>query len=87
MSHSDQSGQAKPVVNVEERQFTISGDNIELYKLLKLEGLCPSGGFAKLAIADGQVRVDGDIERRKRKKILPQQIVEFNGVRITLLSE
>ena len=73
--------------STEERQFTVSGDNIELYKLLKLEGLCPSGGAAKLAIADGQVRVDGEIETRKRKKILPGQVVEFEAMRITLLSD
>ena len=42
----------------------------ELYKILKFEGLVASGGEAKIVIADGQVKVNGDIETRKRNKII-----------------
>jgi len=42
---------------------------IELYKLLKLAGLASSGGEAKALIEDGQVRLNGVPETRKRKKI------------------
>jgi ribosome-associated protein len=52
---------------------------IELHSLLKATGLCSSGGAAKMVIAEGQVRVDGGVERRKRCKIRPGQVVEFEG--------
>ena len=45
--------------------FLIKTEFIELYKLLKAVGLCESGGMAKQAIADSQVRVNGEIETRK----------------------
>lgn len=52
---------------------------IELNNLLKLTGLCSSGGEAKACIADGQVRVDGEVELRKRCKIRVGQTVNFNN--------
>jgi ribosome-associated protein len=55
---------------------------IELNSLLKVTGLCESGGMAKISIAEGGVRVDGVIELRKRCKIRRGQIVEFEGHRI-----
>ncbi|MEM7193970.1 MAG: RNA-binding S4 domain-containing protein [Pseudomonadota bacterium] len=42
--------------------------HIELYKLLKIEGLADTGGTAKNLIADGQVKVNGQVETRKRYK-------------------
>ena len=41
---------------------------VELYKILKFEGMVTSGGEAKKVIADGQVTVNGIIESQKRKK-------------------
>ncbi|MFK7887692.1 MAG: RNA-binding S4 domain-containing protein [Gammaproteobacteria bacterium] len=52
---------------------------IELYKLLKLAGLASSGGEAKAFIDDGQVRLNGVLEKRKRKKIVAGDQVEFNA--------
>ena len=57
-------------------------DYIELHNLLKVTGLCESGGVAKLLIGDGLVRVEGDVELRKRCKIRTGQIVEFNDQQI-----
>ncbi|MCP3852005.1 MAG: RNA-binding S4 domain-containing protein [Gammaproteobacteria bacterium] len=51
---------------------------IELNNLLKVTGLCESGGVAKMLIADGQVMVDDQIELRKRCKIRSGQVVTFN---------
>jgi ribosome-associated protein len=67
-----------------ERVVEINTDIIELYKVLKLEGLCSSGGEAKLVIADGKVRVNGEIETRKRKKILNGDLIEFSGEQILI---
>lgn len=59
-------------------------DYIELHSLLKVTGLCESGGVAKLLISDGLVSVDGVAEFRKRCKIRTEQIVEFNGEQIAV---
>ncbi len=55
------------------------GEFIELNNLLKVTGLCSSGGMAKQLISDGLVQVDGAVETRKRCKIRPGQRVEFAG--------
>lgn len=59
-------------------------DYIELHSLLKVIGLCDSGGLAKLLVADGLVKVDGEVELRKRCKIRQGQIVEFNGQQVVV---
>jgi len=69
------------------RIVEISKEPIELYKLLKFEGMADSGGEAKSVIAEGQVLVNGKVETRKRKKIVSGDIVEFRDekIRIKLL--
>ena len=58
------------------------GEFIELHKLLKIEGICASGGEAKMLVASGEVRVDGAVELRKACKIRAGQSVETGEVRI-----
>jgi len=50
----------------------------ELYKILKFEGLASSGGEAKQVISDGLVSVNGEVETRKRKKIVAGDTIVFN---------
>ncbi len=58
--------------------FNLGGrEFIELNNLLKVMGLVESGGLAKTLIAAGMVKVDGVVELRKRCKIRPGQVVEF----------
>jgi ribosome-associated protein len=59
------------------RVVEISSEPVELYKILKFEGMVGSGGQAKQVIADGQVRVNGKVETRKRKKIVSGDTIEF----------
>jgi ribosome-associated protein len=58
-------------------KFKLEDEYIELIKLLKVTGLCESGGMAKVVTNDGLVKVDGVIELRKRCKIRRGQTVEF----------
>lgn len=58
---------------------------IELNNLLKVSGLCESGGRAKQVIAEGFVKVDQGIELRKRCKIREGHVVEFNGTVIKVI--
>ena len=66
----------------------LESEFVELYKILKFEGLAHSGGFAKQVIADGLVRVNGAVETQKRKKIKAGDSIEFDGqsIDVTLKS-
>jgi len=57
----------------------INKEPVELYKILKFEGLVTTGGEAKLLIGDGQVKVNGEIETRRRRKIVTGDTIEFAG--------
>jgi ribosome-associated protein len=59
------------------RDVELNGEPIELYKILKFEGLVSSGGEAKLVISNGGVLVNGVVETQKRKKIMSGDIIEF----------
>jgi len=59
------------------RTVAITRQPVELFKILKFEGLVATGGEAKLVIAAGQVSVNGDVETRKRRKIVDGDIVVF----------
>ncbi|MCK5664868.1 MAG: RNA-binding S4 domain-containing protein [Thiotrichaceae bacterium] len=59
------------------RIVEIKFEPVELYKILKFEGLVASGGEAKSVIEDGLVLVNGKVETRKRKKIVSNDVIEF----------
>lgn len=67
------------------REVILNTEPVELHKILKFEGLVPSGGVAKLAIESGDVLVNGEVETRKRKKIVAGDVVEFNGETIRMV--
>lgn len=64
--------------------FELSGDYVELNQLLKLAGLCDSGGAGKMIVAAGGVKVDGKTELRKTCKIRAGQVVTLDDVRIVV---
>lgn len=64
------------------QRFLLAGEHVELNQLLKLTGLCASGGAGKALVASGAVRVDGRTELRKTCKIRTGQVVEAEGQRI-----
>lgn len=66
-------------------KYKLENEYIELIKLLKVTGLCSTGGMAKIVTDEGHVKVDGEIEYRKRKKIKKGQYIEFNGDSITII--
>lgn len=66
-------------------EFKLDGkEYIELNDLLKVTGLCDSGGIAKVAITEGLVSVDGKAELRRRCKIRAGHVVAFQGKSITV---
>ena len=64
--------------------FEVRGEYVTLDHLLKLTGLAPSGGAAKMLVAQGVVRVNGPVELRKTCKLRPGAVVVLGDVRITL---
>ncbi len=71
---------------MESTRFAWEGDYVELNQLLKLVGACDSGGQGKQLVAEGLVRVDGEVELRKTCKIRNGQVVEFEDLRISVVS-
>ena len=65
--------------------FNLNGaEYIELIKLLKLLHIAESGGHAKIMVEDGEVRLNGEVEFRKRAKLRVGDIVEASGKKITI---
>jgi ribosome-associated protein len=69
------------------RMVEIEEEPIALYKILKFENMVQSGGEAKFVIAKGLVRVNGEIETRKRKKIVSGDIIEFEEETIRIITK
>jgi len=61
-------------------------DHVELNQLLKLAGLCDSGGAGKAIVASGAVQVDGAVELRKTCKVRAGQTVSLGEHRIAVIA-
>lgn len=70
-------------------QVELTQEPVELYKILKFEGLVASGAEAKNVIAQGLVTLNGQIETQKRKKIKSGDTIEFaeETLKISVMSE
>lgn len=62
----------------------IKDEYITLGQALKLASLVSSGIEAKIVIQDGQVKVNGEVDTRRGKKLRPGDVFEFNGQSITV---
>ena len=71
----------------DQREVIITCEPVELYKVLKFEGLARSGGEAKSLIDDGAVDVNGRVERRRRRKLVDGDTVAFGGETLRLRHE
>ncbi|GGY22264.1 hypothetical protein GCM10008098_14200 [Rhodanobacter panaciterrae] len=67
--------------------FELEGTYVELNMLLKLTGLCDSGGAGKAIVATGAVKVDGVTELRKTNKVHAGQVVTIDDVEIHVLAD
>ncbi|MDD4856034.1 MAG: RNA-binding S4 domain-containing protein [Sulfuricurvum sp.] len=64
--------------------FTLTDEYIELTKLLKVLDLVDSGGQAKLLVEEGHVKRNGEVETRKRAKILRGEQIQIGDVIINV---
>lgn len=70
---------------MQQLEFHLRGEFIELCNLLKLAGVCDSGGAGKALVAEGVVSVDGKVELRKAAKIRAGQVVTLGDTQIRVL--
>ncbi len=66
------------------QEFELKSDYIELIRLLKALTWVPSGGIAKLVVEDGLVTVNGELESRKRRKLVKGDVVQFDGQQVRI---
>lgn len=71
---------------MQQLEFQLRGEFIELCNLLKLTGVADSGGAGKALVAEGVVSVDGQIELRKTAKIRAGQLVELGDIEIRVIA-
>ena len=69
------------------KAIEIRDDFIKLGQLLKLADLVSSGVEAKIVIQNGEVKVNGEVDTIRGKKIYPQDIVEYKGKQVTVIGE
>ena len=67
-----------------EQTFKIEGEYIELIQLLKAIGLANTGGHAKMIVDQEMVVRNGEIETRKRAKLIPGDVIEITDNKIIL---
>ena len=67
------------------KQIEITTEPVELYKILKFEGFVDSGGEAKAVIDAGQVSLNGEMETRKRKKIVAGDVLEYKNEKFQII--
>lgn len=67
-------------------ELPLRGDHITLDALLKATGLADSGGMAKTLIADGRVRVNGEVETRRGRKLRVGDEVALDAARVRVVA-
>lgn len=65
----------------------IVDDYIKLGQALKLANLVSSGVEAKIVIQDGEVKVNGEIDTRRGRKLYPQDVFEYQGQQVIITNE
>ena len=64
--------------------FKIKGEFIQLNQLIKAMGWCENGAQANNFIDEGWVKVNGEVEHRKRNKLIVGSQIEFNGQQVVI---
>jgi len=65
--------------------YELTKEYIELYKLIKLLDLVDSGAEAKIIVEGEHVKRNGELETRKRAKLIKGDIIEIADVRIEIV--
>ena len=60
---------------------------LRLDHFLKTMGMSETGGQAKLRIQNSEVKVNGEVETRRRRKLVPSDVVEIDGKKFVVKSQ
>lgn len=66
--------------------ISITGEMIRLGQLLKLAGVVDDGAQARTVIENGEVRVDGEVDRRRGRQVRPGSLVDLGDTQIRVAS-
>lgn len=66
-------------------KFKIEGEYIELLQLLKATGIAQTGGHAKMIVDDEVVFRNGELETRKRAKLVPGDVIVIEDITVKLV--
>jgi ribosome-associated protein len=66
-------------------EFKIEGDYIELMALLKALGIAETGGHAKHIVDAGEVIRNGQVETRRRAKLISGDLIQIENIKIKLI--
>lgn len=78
MSYDEHEFDSEEEIEIEAIGVEVTNEPIELYKVLKIANAVGGGGEAKQAISQGYVAVNGELEMRKRRKLVDGDLVQFN---------
>lgn len=67
-------------------EVPVTGEMIRLGQLLKLAGVVDDGSQARTLIEDGEVSVDGEVDRRRGRQVRPGSSVELGETQILVIS-
>lgn len=70
---------------MDKKTLKITGEYIKLQDLLKLSGLCQTGGHAKIVINNGEVKVNGEVCTMRGKKLRTGDTIEFDNEKIEVI--
>lgn len=84
MTDNNQDARASETNPADEGSPAAEPTVLRLDHFLKMRNLTETGGQAKLLIQDGKVRVNGVVDTRRRRKLVPGDVVEVNGRRLVV---
>ncbi len=67
--------------------FAVKGEYITLGQLLKALDIVSTGGQAKMLIKGGNVKVNGEVDVRRGRKLRPGDTVQVDDLLIELVAE
>ena len=71
---------------MQEIEFQLQAEYIDLLQMLKATSIVMSGGEAKMLVDDGFVTVNGEVEHRRRRKLRVGDVVIFDAqIQISLI--
>ena len=67
------------------QKIKVRDEFIKLGQALKASNLVSSGVEAKIVIQDGQVEVNGEVDTRRGRKLVPGDMITFDGKSVKIV--